>query len=260
MTGKGFDAEVTDRELLRLRQELAEASERIQQLQQRKSILLAMAIHDLRTPLAIIQGYSQLLAAELSPESDATHLEFLANIVAHTHSLAIMIENLVALDQAERGELQLSASRVDLNEIAGQAIAQVEGLTLVKGIAVEHDREQEAIWVNADEPHTARVLYNLLRHTIKYGQPGGRLEVRTGQDESFGRASFNDSRRVLRPNMLARLFDMADVRDKAASLAGMDLGLVLARYVADAHGGRLVAVQSAERGVTISLYLPLAVD
>ncbi|HEY1408492.1 MAG TPA: HAMP domain-containing sensor histidine kinase [Promineifilum sp.] len=260
MTEERLD-EPLNGEVRRLRQELAQARERIELLQHRKSSLLAMAIHDLRTPLAIIQGYSQLLAAELSPESDAAHLEYLANIVAHTESLAIMIENLVALDQAERGELQLSIGRVELNEMTGQAIAQVEGLTLVKGIMVQHDREQETVWVNADESQTTRLLYNLLRHTIKYSQPGGRLEIQTGHDESYGRASFKDPRRVLRPGMLGRLFDLADVRDKgASSLAGMDLGLVLARNVADAHGGRLSAVQGAEQGVTISLYLPLADD
>ena len=96
-----------------------------------------MAAHDLRTPLAVIQGYSQLLDMALAAETDPTIREYVATIVAHTDALRHGIENLVALDQMERGEVELSPTRCDLNELVRQALAQVEGLMTIKSVEAE---------------------------------------------------------------------------------------------------------------------------
>lgn len=218
-----------------------------------------MAAHDLRTPLAIIQGYSQLLAADLSPAADTATLEYLTNIVAHSESLGNMIENLVALDQVERGELRISAERRDLKELVDNAIAQIEGLALVKSLAVYYHTPPDSVQVSADEDQIARILYNLLSHAIKYAHPSGELHVEIDRDGDFGRVSLSDPRRFLSDNILARLFDLVEIgRNGAASLGGMDMGLVLARYVAEAHDGLLRASCEPERGVVFVLSLPAA--
>lgn len=245
-------------ELRTLRQELEQALVQIDRLKRRKSSLMAMAAHDLRTPLAVIQGYSQLLAADLLPDADPAIREYIINIVAHADSLENMVENLVSLDLLEHGQLSISLERSELNDLVGQAIAQVEGLTLVKGLTIGHEIG-DPVWANVDESRIRRVLYNLLSHATKYARPGSALRVIVDREGMFGRIALIDAQRQLGPDIVARLFDFVDIdRAGLSALRGMDMGLVLARQVAEKHNGRVTAVSKPHLGTTLALYLPAA--
>jgi len=249
--------EAHNEELLRTRRELSQVTAQLHRLQQRRSSLLAMAAHDLRTPLAIIQGYSQLLVANLSADPDAATREYLTTIVGHSTALANTIENLVALDQMERGEMTISTIRCDLTELVLGALAQVEGLATVKGLAIRCTTPPEPVWVFADEDQVGRVLYSLFSHGEKYARPGDELRVEVAVYGGFGRVTLTDPRRVLAAETAARLFDLVEIgHDRPASLRGTDLGLVVARHVAEAHGGGVEAASSTERGTVFTLYLP----
>ena len=246
-----------DDELRRLRRELAQVSLQLDLLQQRKTSLLAMAAHDLRTPLAIIQGYSQLLADDLLPDASPAVREYVINILAHAESLGNMIENLMSLDQLERNQLHLAVDCVELCELADQAMAQVEGLLLVKELSVEN--ASSPVCVTADEGQIRRILYNLLSHTAKYARPSSTLRIEVTGDSAFGRVSLTDPNRFLNDETVARLFELVDVNTSGhTALRGMDIGLVFARQVVERHGGRVAAVSLPQSGTTLSIYLPVA--
>ncbi len=246
-----------DNELRRLRRELAQVSLQLDLLQQRKTSLLAMAAHDLRTPLAIIQGYSQLLADDLLPEATPAVREYVVNILAHAESLGNMIENLMSLDQLERNQLHLSVDCVELCDVADQALAQVEGLLLVKELKIES--ANTPVCVTADEGQIRRILYNLLSHTAKYARPASTVRIEVAADGAFGRVSLTDPNRALSEETVARLFELVDVNTSGhTALRGMDIGLVLARQVIERHGGRVAAASSPQNGTTLSFFLPVA--
>lgn len=249
--------EAREEELARTKRELALVRAQLQRLQQRKSSLLAMAAHDLRTPLAIIQGYSQLLAVGLTDETDAATREYLTTIVGHSTVLGNTIENLVALDQIERGEMGVSAVRCDLSELVLAALAQVEGLARVKGLAVHCVTPPTPLWVFADENQVGRVLYNLLSHGEKYAREGGELSIEVMREGDYGCVKLIDPRRVLAADMIARIFDLIEVTPEGrASVKGTDMGLVVARYVAEAHGGSVTVASSVADGTCFTLCLP----
>lgn len=240
-----------------LRRELEEAKVILAHVQRRKSSLLAMAVHDLRTPLAIIQGYSQLLAADLKADTDADAREYIVNIVAHANSLGAMIDNLVLYDQVERGELRLSFNECQLMALVEQAMAQVEGLMSIKNLAIRLKPMSSPI-VTADEIQIARVLYSLFGHATKYGQPGSELFLDISDDGEYGHLSLRDANLFLNDDMCARLFDLVEENRKGGTgLRGMDMGLVVARHIVEAHGGRLEAACLRGAGTSLHLYLPL---
>ncbi len=246
-------------ELRRLRRELARTNAKLERLQRRKSSLLAMAAHDLRTPLAIIMGYSQLLELGLAADADPTIREYVTTIVAHAASLRNGIENLVVLDGMERGEVTVTPTRCDLVELIGQALAQVEGLMVVKALDVTVDMPPAPIWVMADEDAVGRALYSLLSHAEKYAREHGRLLISVSGDEQIGRVAVRDPDRRLSAETVARAFDLVEVgRDGRPAVRGTDLGLVVARHVAEAHGGRVEAASDDAGGTTFALSLPRA--
>ena len=246
-------------ELIRLKRELAQLHKQLAQTQHRKSSLLAMAAHDLRTPLAIIQGFAQLLEGELGANDNSTVTEYITNILAHSDSLGHMIENLVALDQIESGRLRLSAATCNLNELVEFALAQVEGLLKIKSLNIAYRGAYTPAWVEVDEHQIQRALYNLLSHVNKYARPGTQLQVNIEREDAFYRVQLLDPQRQLPAEMLSRLFDLADINHEGpASLRGMDLGLVFARHVAEQHGGRVAATCAAGYGLSLTFYLPVS--
>jgi signal transduction histidine kinase len=216
-----------------------------------------MAVHDLRTPLAIIQGYSQLLDVDLNSD-DPNIREYIANILAHADSLSAMIDNLVLYDQVEQGQLRLFLAECDLKVLVEQAMAQVEGLTSIKNLTITPDFTFSPT-VTVDEKHINRVLYSLLGHAAKYAQPDSELFISASASGAFGQVSLRDPNFFLNEKKRARLFDLVENSQAgASSLRGMDMGLVVGRHIAEAHGGRLEATCKLDEGTTLHLYLPLA--
>ncbi len=246
-----------EEEIHRLRQELEAIKSRMAQFQRRKSGLLAMAVHDLRTPLAIIQGYSQLLDVDLRTD-DPNIRDYITNILAHADSLSAMIDNLALYDQIERKQLRLSCAEGDLRELVEQAVAQVEGLLSIKSLTVTPDFAASPV-VRVDEKQINRVLYSLLGHAAKYAQLESELFIGVRENGAFGQVSVRDPNLFLNEKRRARLFDLIEnIQAEAASLRGMDMGLVVGRHIAEAHGGRLEATCRLDEGMTLHLYLPLA--
>jgi signal transduction histidine kinase len=211
--------------------------------------LLAMASHDLRTPLTIIQGYGQLLEGNLSADADPLLREAAVTIVAYAKSFQYLIQNLTALEQSERGELRLSPTRRDLNELAGAALAEIDGLLTIKGVSLDCHLAPSAVWIEADPDHIARALYSLLAHAEKSARPGGKLRLEVVGADDFGRVLLSDPDRILSPERIGRLFELEQ---------HADLGLIAARSIVEAHGGRLVAHGEPGEGVSFGLYLPRA--
>lgn len=249
-------------ELRRLRRELDEITGQMERQQLRRAGLIAITCHDLRTPLAVIQGYAQLLAADPTLSAHADVADYLNNILVHADALGILIENLFTLDQLERHDLRLTRERIDLIELAAQALAQAEALARVKDVTLTLDHKEIAgLWVSADAAHIGRVLYNLLSHAIKYARPAAALRLAAGQADGFAWLELRDTQRTLTPELMARLFEPAENSHIGpAALRGMDMGLVLARQVAEAHGGSAAAAGEPGGGVTLTLRLPLAAE
>lgn len=209
--------------------------------------LLGLAAHDLRTPLAIIQGYGGLLEGGLPPDADPLMREAVATIVAYAKSFQYLIENLTALEQSGREELRLSPMRRDLNELAGAALDEIGGLLAIKGLTVDRHLSPSAVWVEVDEKYVARALYALLAHAEKSARPGGALRVEVAGEGEFGRVSLSDPARPMPREGLDKLFRW----ERHA-----DVGLIAARAIVEAHGGRLTAHSAPGEDVTFTLYLP----
>lgn len=244
-------------EQTRLRREILRLQAQLDRTQRRKSSLLAMAAHDLRTPLAIIQGFVQLLESEISASDGSAAAEYLTNILAHSDSLGHMIDNLVVLDQIETGQLSITTAKHNLNDLVENALAQVEGLLKIKSLSFAYRGTVVPAWVEVDEHQIQRALYNLLSHASKYARPGTQLHIDIEQEGAFYLVHLHDPQRHLPAQMLSKLFELADVNhDGFASLRGMDLGLVFTRHVAEQHHGRVTATSMAGQGMTLTLYLP----
>lgn len=219
--------------------------------------LLADIAHELRTPLAVLQGNVEGMLDGVYPRDDA-HLE---PLVAETQIMARLLEDLRTLSMAESGALRLHREELDLVALTQQAVraqqpaAQRAGVTCAAEIS-----EGIQAHVLADPVRVREILANLLGNAIRHTPAGGEVRVAiapTGLPDGTPAAavSVTDTGEGVDPEVLPHMFDRYARSDRTG---GTGLGLAVTRDLVHAHGGRIRATSEPGRGTTVTFALPLA--
>jgi two-component system, OmpR family, sensor kinase len=237
-----------------------ELLDRLEESFDRQKRFIADASHELRTPVAILRGETEvtLSRAERSPEEYRETLEILKD---ESRRLAHVVEDLFTLSRADAGQLPLAISRYYLDEQAADVLKHARSLALAKKITLNSSIAPE-LPIAADETLVRRMLLNLLDNAIKYTPEGGKvsLECRREGDEYV--LSVSDSGSGIPAELQAKIFERFFRVDKARTRgdgdsAGAGLGLSIAKWIAEAHHGRLELTRSDSSGTTFTAYLPV---
>jgi signal transduction histidine kinase len=259
--GRAADAERHDSE-----QAAQRASFEYQIVQDREDFL-GLVAHELKTPVAVIKAYAELLEAQmaeqqLSEASRATMREVVAHMLDQAELMSGLIEEILDVQRVQLGRLPLEVSRLDLLQLARSAAEEVAQATHVRTISV--DSADPLPPVQVDRRRIRQVLVNLLENAVKYSDDCGAIHVRLGRGDYEGRPvallSVRDEGIGLEPGDLDRIFDRF-VQASGAPVrghAGLGLGLYVARQIARAHGGDVWGESTGRgRGSTFFLRLPL---
>jgi two-component system, OmpR family, heavy metal sensor histidine kinase CusS len=215
----------------------------------------ADASHELKTPLAVMQGELEQAVQSAAPGSPAQQVY--ANLLEETHKLKAITQNLLLLARADAGQLPLTLAPVNLSaELAG-LWEDLEAMAAETGIRVESQAERE-LWVQADWPLLRQAVWNLLHNSLRYNEPEGwvhvRLTARNGQvelDVSNGGPGIPTADQ---PKLFERFFRGDPARGRDAE--GSGLGLSLAHEIVRAHGGTLQLGESRPGRTSFVLSLP----
>jgi heavy metal sensor kinase len=249
----------TNDELERLSTTLNEMLERLDAAFRRISRFTADASHELRTPLAVMRTTAEV--ALRAPARDAGEARAaLEQIVAEVERTTHLTENLLLLAKADSGAAGLQRHDVDLAATVGEACAQAEVLARVKGLELAAELpERDRLYVAGDAQALRRLFLILLDNAVKYTPAGGRVEValREHGDDIVGEV--RDTGIGISPHDLPHVFDRFYRADRARSreLGGAGLGLSIARWIVESHGGAIIAVSELERGSRFEVRLPL---
>jgi heavy metal sensor kinase len=233
--------------------------ERLEESFERQKRFMADASHELRTPVAILHGETEvtLSRADRSPEE---YRETLGILKDESQRLARIVEDLFTLTRADAGQYPLQLQSVYLDELAADVLRRARSLATAKKITLSAAIEPE-LPIEADEALLRRMLLNLLDNAIKYTPEGGQISLecrRQGDDYTL---SVNDTGTGIPAELQARIFERFFRADKARSRAegdsaGAGLGLSIARWIAEAHHGRLELTKSDSTGTTFTAWLP----
>jgi two-component system, OmpR family, sensor kinase len=225
--------------------------------QQRR--FMADASHELRTPVAILRGETEVTLSQ-NERTPAEYRETLSILRDESQRLARIIEDLFILARADAGQYPLTLRDAYLDEIAGEALVRARSLAQSKQITLTSSIEPE-LPINADEALLARMLLNLLDNAIKYSPAGSSVNLSCRRDGGQYLVSVSDQGPGIPAEMRALVFDRFFRVDKARSraegeIAGAGLGLSIARWIAEAHHGRLELASSNGLGATFAAFLP----
>lgn len=202
--------------------------------------MLANISHDLKTPLTVILGYSEMIRNQEGISLDSIQQK-VEKIYRKTTDVLEMINIFFDLVKIESGELALEMQELDLCEIARNEILNYYDMLQEGGFEVEIDIPEEEVQVEADKQAVKRILANLLQNAIKYGADGRylRLGITWKEDyvmiqvEDRGKGIIEDSQ----DKIFERLVTLEDSRNK--KYQGSGLGLTITKRLVEAMGGSI---------------------
>lgn len=245
-------------ELRRLSETLNQMLERIEKAFRRVTQFTADASHELRTPVALIRATAEI--ALRKPRSDAGYRQVLEEILAESERTTDLIENLLTLARADAGKASLERVPLDLAAVVLNACEQGEKLALQKGVEFEKQVSDRDATVCGDRNSLRRLMLILLDNAVKHTEPRGRVRVRLERNHQSVHVEVSDTGAGIHPEDLPHIFERFYRSDKSRSRdsGGAGLGLSLAKWIVDAHGGSIQVASELDRGSAFRVSFPEA--
>jgi signal transduction histidine kinase len=239
--GKGFY------EIDTLRDTLNTAAVELSRVENLRRELLANVSHDLRTPLALIYSYAEMMhdfPAEVTPEQTQT-------IMDETRRLATLVSDVLDLSNLEKEMGKLNRSSYNLTRTIAEITERTEKLLQKEGFAIHftHDRD---IYVDADKTKIERAFYNLLINAVNYSGESRIITVEQTIVDNRVRISVIDRGEGITEDELPFIWDRyyKSAKTHKRAVTGSGLGLSIVKKIIDLHGGSYGVVSEPDTGST----------
>jgi signal transduction histidine kinase/ActR/RegA family two-component response regulator/HAMP domain-containing protein len=219
---------------------------------------LAIASHELRSPLSAITGWSDILVRR---GSDDPILMQAAEVIRRNALLqASLINDLLDMSAVIAGKLTLNRVPMDATQATRDVVQSCLHAAQVKGVALTCD-DGGALIVNGDHHRIMQIVSNLVGNALKFTDAGGAVCVEISEAGPNALFTVRDNGRGIAPSFLPFVFDRLRQEDASATrrAGGMGLGLAIARGLVELHGGQISASSDGPgKGSTFTFTLPLA--
>lgn len=236
--------------------ELAEAYERLKELDRLKSKFITDVSHELRTPVANIGMYLHLLKRG-KPEKRARYMNVLKE---QTNRLADLLEGIMDLSRLDLCKEKVEFAPVALNELVEQVVAAHQPGAEAAGLELIFEPDVALPPVQAERNQLAQVIANLVTNAINY-TPAGQVRIVTHLEPDGGQAylEVQDTGMGIEPEDRPHIFERfyRGQRVGSSNISGTGLGLAIVKEIVDLHGGRIEVQSQPGEGSTFSVWLPL---
>lgn len=214
---------------------------------------LADISHELRTPVAVLQGELEALVDGVR-QADPQRLVSLHQEVLH---LKHLLDDLHDLALADAGTLRYRFTRLDLHALLTDAVAAMRGRLADHQLTLQLDTVNQPLMIDGDATRLRQLIDNLLDNSIKYTDAGGTVQVTLERTVQGARLRISDSAPGVTPadqeKLFERLYRVESSRNR--ELGGAGLGLALCQRIVEAHHGSVSAASSALGGLQITVNL-----
>ena len=227
--------------------------ERLETLFTSQQRFLADVSHELRTPLTVIKGNVDLMRRMKSLDEES-----LTSINQEAGRLTRLVGGLLLLAQAESGSVSLNMKPVELDTLLLEVFHEMKVLAGEKVFL--HLTEIDQMQVNGDRDRLKQVLLNLVGNAIQYTPQGGDVFLSLGKVAEQARLIIRDTGPGIPAEDLPHIFERFYRAEKSRTrgkTTGFGLGLSIAHWIVDKHGGRIEVDSKDEQGTTFCIWLPL---
>lgn len=208
--------------------------------------------HELKTPLTVISGYSELIENGMTDEADT--IRFSREIHRNATRLLTLINDILRLSELDSGEQSFSFEEVDLYEVADNCISMLQMNAEKHNIILRlHGRHTN---VKGNKQMLEELLYNLCDNAIRYNEPSGKVDVYVKEDEEHIILMVSDTGIGISRDNQERIFERFYRVDKSRSkkTGGTGLGLAIVKHIVDQMHAELQLDSELGQGTTITVF------
>lgn len=227
------------------------------ELERLREDFTAMMVHELRSPLTAVRGASSALQMHAKDFPKKKKDEYLRMIERSSEDMLRIVNDLLDAAKIEAGKFQINPEVTDLTELVKAKAEEYRALALEKGLNLEVKAPQEKVELDVDATRIGQVMSNLLSNAIKFTDTGT-VEINIASKEAEALVSVLDTGHGIDPQDQPRLFSKFGqlATQKPRTAKGTGLGLVIAKGIVEAHGGKIWVESKLGKGSTFSFSLP----
>jgi signal transduction histidine kinase len=243
----------TDDELGDLVESFNQTLERLESLFTSQQRFLADVSHELRTPLTVIKGNVDLMRRMKEVDEES-----LNSIAQEAGRLTRLVGGLLMLAQAESGKLTLNLRPVELDMLITEVFQEMRVLAGSKVHVYLNEIDQ--VQVNGDRDRLKQVFLNLVANAIQYTPSGGDVFMSLSSVKDQARVIVRDTGPGIPPEDLPHIFERFYRAEKSrtrSKVSGFGLGLSIAHWIVEHHGGKIEVDSKEGKGTTFAIWLPL---
>ena len=244
-------------ELRAVAESFNQMAEALEQIEQRRITMIGNVAHELRTPLAGIEGYLEGLIDGVLPNTADTFLDMKQEV----RRLRRLVDDLQTLSRVEAGQISLHFTTFDINDVIHRVVAQIQPQVLDGCLQMQFASHEHPLLVHADPDRVAQILLNLLGNAVRYTPEGGCITIRSVHTNDEVQVIVEDTGIGIAAEHLPFIFERFYRADpsRARTSGGSGIGLTIARHLAWAMGGDIRAASAGPgKGSTFTLSLPRA--
>lgn len=227
-----------------------------------KTEFVSLASHQLRTPLATISWYTEMLLGGDAGEITADQKKYLEEIYTGNQRMVELVNSLLNVSRLELGTFMVEPELTDVSKLAGSVIDEQKPQIAERKIEISSSFEKNVPLIQADPKLLRMVMQNLLSNAVKYTPEGGKIELALSLDQEKKNVllAVSDTGYGIPKNqqdrIFTKLFRADNVRGKETE--GTGLGLYIVKSIIEHSGGKVWFESAENKGTTFYLTLPLA--
>ncbi|MDP2932033.1 MAG: ATP-binding protein [Chloroflexota bacterium] len=243
--------------LSKAREETRLAREALRKVDRMQSQQMSNTLHELRTPLHAIIGFTGLVLGGKVADPD-TQKEFLTIIMKQSEHLRDLVDELVDVSIIESDRFEIRKERVSIKGLIQGAVRELSVMTGQKNIAISEDIPVTLPEIEVDGKRLRQVMFNLLDNAIKFSNHGGHINVKAGVQNGKLLIQVSDQGVGIAEEDITAIFERFYRAPDSTRTGGLGLGLYISKQIVEAHGGHIWAESIEGKGSTLSFTLPLS--
>lgn len=227
-------------------------------VEQDKNRFISMVTHELKSPIAAIINYINVIQTGMFDTKLGKVHEILERCKIRGEALLELIRDLLYINKREAGKIEKSIERLDLHDVIYSQLEFYRGQAEARKITLNFLGDEGPFHVNADRSDLDRIFMNLISNGIKYNRDGGTLDIEIESVPGTVVVKVSDTGIGMKPEELQNLFqEFYRVRNKKTSgISGTGLGLATVKRVLSEYNGRIEVESEPEKGSTFTVSLP----
>jgi PAS domain S-box-containing protein len=220
--------------------------------------VVAMVSHDLRTPMATISSYFEMLAMGMFGALSERGMHLLKVAQSNIARMVNLANDLLDIEKSKAGMLTVNCADVELNELLDKSVESVASLASNQEVNLEMKETNLSIF--ADSNRITQVLVNLLSNAIKFSPKQGVIKIKAEEKNSMAYVYVSDQGRGVPEHLKQTIFErfqQVEIAD-AADKGGSGLGLAICKAIIELHGGEIKVEDNADKGSTFSFSVALS--